>query len=108
MDTPENRDQRLHELERLTPEGESPGQRVVRRELRLLVPIAALGAAGGVYALFIIGGWMALCLGLFLVFAYYALAWWPEIIAAVARRHEHRDFLRQVDRESVAGAPAPR
>jgi uncharacterized membrane protein YfcA len=108
MQTSEQRDRRLHELERLTPEGESPSRRVVWGELGVLAPLAIIGAVGGSIALFIVGGWMALCLGLFLVFAYYTLAWWPEIVAAVARRHEHREFLRQVDRESGAGAPAPR
>jgi hypothetical protein len=90
---------RLRELERHSPEGEGPSERTVRRELRVLIPIALIGAIGGGYALHALGGWPALGIGFALTAVYYMLAWWPEIIAARGRRREHERLERQVARD---------
>lgn len=102
METSAQREERIRELERRTPEGEGTTRRTTRLELGVLAPIAALGLIVGSWALYAVGGPMALALGLFLVVVYYTLAWWPEIVAAFARRHDHREFVSQVDRGSGA------
>ena len=93
------RESMLHELESHTPEGESPSRRTLRRERFLFAPLALIAVIGGGIALHCIAGWSAVIVGGFVVAAYVALGWGPELVSAALRRGEHERMERRVDRE---------
>lgn len=98
-------DAERRELEQAEPEGSGPGRRVIVMERRVFIPLAIMALAGGLVALYLVGGWIAVGAGAVVLAAYYVLGWSAEIGAAILRSRERRelDTLEQKRREGEAG-----